>query len=442
MVLLKAMLVLAGLHMMSAAGRLNVDIASHLKHLGTHRYPNEAQKGAREQAAEYIAKQFEECGLRTDLQSLKGFAAPKPGDQLNYIPYKQDKSQVQGTNIIGLSGPVRDEAGAVVVVGANYDTDGVGSPLWDNGAGVAVLLETARLYQAAVVTPRLATLFVAFDLSTDRYGGKASSDGSDGGGGGGGGLPGAYSLVQDYLRSFVSQNTSTVGGAIVLGPLMNVNHETGSQGFDSRLTKLFPDAQEEVAAREYRGDFVALVSGGSEAGRTLAKGVMDSYREVGGRLVEFSLGNHSHTLLPPSLHAREAAYFWQSTFKGLKSPLPAILLTDTETNRAWPRDAATRTQLTEAQREFLDTTVASLVRFLVQRQPVESVEEWREVGLLTALMVSCGVNLLLLVHLHHLCSSPNTGRRHGDAHSPSETLSLQDMKCTASDDKSSFTVLS
>ncbi|XP_063845870.1 uncharacterized protein LOC135091812 isoform X2 [Scylla paramamosain] len=400
MVLLKAMLVLAGLHMMSAAGRLNVDIASHLKHLGTHRYPNEAQKGAREQAAEYIAKQFEECGLRVDLQSLKGFAAPKPGDQLNYIPYKQDKSQVQGTNIIGLSGPVRDEAGAVVVVGANYDTDGVGSPLWDNGAGVAVLLETARLYQAAVVTPRLATLFVAFDLSTDRYGGKASSDGSDGGGGGGGGLPGAYSLVQDYLRSFVSQNTSTVGGAIVLGPLMNVNHETGSQGFDSRLTK------------------------------------------VGGRLVEFRLGNHSHTLLPPSLHAREAAYFWQSTFKGLKSPLPAILLTDTETNRAWPRDAATRTQLTEAQREFLDTTVASLVRFLVQRQPVESVEEWREVGLLTALMVSCGVNLLLLVHLHHLCSSPNAGRRHGDAHSPSETLSLQDMKCTASDDKSSFTVLS
>ncbi|MPC27126.1 hypothetical protein E2C01_020288 [Portunus trituberculatus] len=91
--------------------------------------------------------------------------------------------------------------------------------------------------------------------------------------------------------------------------------------------------------------------------------------------------------------------------------------------------------------DFLDTTVASLVHFLVRRQPAEAMEgEWREVGLLTALMVSCGINLLLLVHLHHLCTSPTASKRERDSHSPSETLSLQDMKCSVSDGRSSFTM--
>lgn len=438
MELLKATVILTVLHVMSVAGGHRVGISSHLQHLTTHRYPSEAQKEAREKAAEYIASQFEECGLRVDLQRLEAFAAPEPGATLNYNLYRQDESEVRGMNIIGLSGPVRDEAGSVVVVGAAYDTDGVGSPVRDNGAGVAVLLETARQYQATMLSPHFATLFVAFDLSTDRYGRKGSRDGS---GGGGGGLPGAYSLVQDYLRSFVNQNTSTVDGAIVLGPLMNVNPETGSQSFDS-LTKLFPTAHEEIAGREYRGDFVAMVSGGgSEAERSLANRVMDSYGKVGGRLVEFRLGNHSHTLLPPSLPAREAAYFWQSTFKGLKSPLPAILLTDTETNRAWPSNAPPTTQLTEAQEEFLDTTVNGLVHFLVQRQPERGAEEWREVGLVIALLVSCAINILLVLHIHHLCSTPSSDKKQGDAHSPSETLSLQDMK-RAREDERSFSVLS
>lgn len=437
MELLKATVILTVLHVMSVAGGQTVGISSHLQHLATHRYPNEEQKEAREKAVEYIASQFEECGLRVDLQRLKAFAAPKSGDTLNYSLYGQDASEVRGVNIIGLSGPVRDEVRSVVVVGAAYDTDGVGSPVRDNGAGVAVLLETARQYQATMLSPHFATLFVAFDLSTDRYGRKGARDGS---GGGGGGLPGAYSLVQDYLRRFVNQNTSTVDGAIVLGPLMNVNPETGSQNFDS-LTKLFPTAHEEIRAREYRGDFVAMVSGGSEAERTLAKRMMDSYGKVGGRLVEFSLGNHSHTLLPPSLPAREAAYFWQSTFKGLKSPLPAILLTDTETNRAWPSNAPPPTQLTEAQEEFLDTTVNGLVQFLVQRQPERGAEEWREVGLVIALLVSCAINILLVLHIHHLCSTPSSAKMQGDAHSPSETLSLQDMRSARKDERS-FSVLS
>ncbi|MPC80710.1 hypothetical protein E2C01_075300 [Portunus trituberculatus] len=89
MALLKPTLVLAALHVASIAEGLHVDIGSHLKHLATHRYPNEAQKGAREQVTEYIARQFEECGLIVHLQRLKGFAAPTPGDTLDYSHYSK-----------------------------------------------------------------------------------------------------------------------------------------------------------------------------------------------------------------------------------------------------------------------------------------------------------------------------------------------------------------
>lgn len=48
-----------------------------------------------------------------------------------------------------------------------------------------------------------------------------------------------------------------------------------------------------------------------------------------------------------------------------------LSLPDIETSRKWPQDAAPHTHLTESQQVFLDTTVISLVHFLVRRQAVE-----------------------------------------------------------------------
>lgn len=67
----------------------------------------------------------------------------------------------------------------VMVVGADYDTTMEHHPLEDNGAGVGVMLETARNYMAATnpastdqPAPFAAVktvIFVAFDLNTRKY---------------------------------------------------------------------------------------------------------------------------------------------------------------------------------------------------------------------------------------------------------------------------------
>lgn len=462
-------LLLAGLHVTSQVEGVEVDVASHLMHLTTHRYPNMEHKEARERTLAYITERFEEYGLRVDHQGLSAFASPDPTNPFlcpDPSYNVQGACTVSGVNVIGVSGPEREEAGAVVVVGAAYDTSGVGSPLYDNGAGLAVLLEVARVYQSSVSRPRLSTLFVAFDLSVESYyvtkegrneEGKVDEDdgsvigareeqqhsedrrreggGGDGGGerrSSGGGLPGGWSLVQDYLRSYLKQNTSCFGGAIVLGPLMNVNHRDHSQGLDDRLQELFPGAQEQVAAGGHRGDFVAMVTKGGdedEVALNLGRRLTESYREMGGRLVEFNLGNRSHSLLPPSLPTRQAAHFWDSTRRGRAAPLPAVLLTDTEEYRQWPPDTPGPSyRLTGEQRAFLHTTVTSLAHFLVWRDPQQGQTDWLVVGLLTTLVASWIINGLLLLHLWRLCASSRKGKPKEADHCSAEVLISRGVK--------------
>lgn len=84
--------------------------------------------------------------------------------------------QVEGVNIIGLAPAISNKPGAVVVVGANYDSntrDDPG-PLFNNGAGIAALLETARLFMhnvkwSGAFKQNFTTIFVAFDLNTKEH---------------------------------------------------------------------------------------------------------------------------------------------------------------------------------------------------------------------------------------------------------------------------------
>ena len=73
--------------------------------------------------------------------------------------------------MIGIKRAVTEHPGAVVVVGADYDSNGVDNALFHNGGGVAALLEVARLYSfnaawSGRFVANYTTVFVAFDINT------------------------------------------------------------------------------------------------------------------------------------------------------------------------------------------------------------------------------------------------------------------------------------
>lgn len=80
--------------------------------------------------------------------------------------------QVRGENIVGVAKGA--ESGDVLLVGADYGTSLVHSPLEDNGAGVAVMLEVARNFMEQMgskgaFTQVKTVVFVGFDLNTKEY---------------------------------------------------------------------------------------------------------------------------------------------------------------------------------------------------------------------------------------------------------------------------------
>lgn len=84
--------------------------------------------------------------------------------------------QVEGVNIIGVAQATSNKPGAIVVVGANYDSNTRENPgpLFNNGAGIAALLETARLFTHNIkwsgsFKQNYTTIFVAFDLNTKEH---------------------------------------------------------------------------------------------------------------------------------------------------------------------------------------------------------------------------------------------------------------------------------
>ena len=82
--------------------------------------------------------------------------------------------QVWGENIIGISEGHNAGKDQIIVVGADYDTmQAPPSAISNNGAGVASLIEIARVYNGLIRTPDFAAnytvIFVAFDLNTREH---------------------------------------------------------------------------------------------------------------------------------------------------------------------------------------------------------------------------------------------------------------------------------
>src|SRR5271169_7037588 len=123
--MLLAPLILAGAFDGSAALRH----ASHLAALGAHPWGSTRNSFA----AEYVAAQFRDAGLsEVRLQEFESHG-------------------IRGSNVIGV---LRSNASEFVLVGAHHDTAPEAPGAYDDGGGVGVLIETARVLARQGGRPR------------------------------------------------------------------------------------------------------------------------------------------------------------------------------------------------------------------------------------------------------------------------------------------------
>lgn len=119
--------------------------------------------GSADQAAEYLRKHFETCGLKPLFGD--SFFQPVPGLQVEGgrdVPLGRNVGAV-------LTGSDPELSGEFIVISAHYDHLGVrNGTLYpgadDNASGVSMLLEVARKLAAAEERPRRSIAFVGFDL--------------------------------------------------------------------------------------------------------------------------------------------------------------------------------------------------------------------------------------------------------------------------------------
>ncbi|XP_037775478.1 uncharacterized protein LOC119572435 [Penaeus monodon] len=336
---------------------------STLQHFADIRFPDINHTDSWLLAREYIKNQFEKCGLAVEMQRFTTTVVTAEGDE----------RQVEGTNIIGTAKAPTDRAGGVVVVGADYDTNAHGEPgpLFNNGAGVGALLEAARLFMrnvgsGGVFRRERATVFVAFDLNTKEHDS-------------GPGKPGGWYFVNEWLWEYVNQSDSHFGGAIVLDSVMNVNQEAHSQDVHEDFRLMFPDTYNRIVQSNNKGNFLGVVTLPQEKAVELKDQFTGNYNKLRMadtfRLEDMTLpDNTAISELLSELTTQDTVHFWSFSANGSMTPLPAVLLTDTENLRHAPSNPCENPAcpdepwLTAEREDFLVSTVKALTNTLLERQ--------------------------------------------------------------------------
>ncbi|XP_063845868.1 uncharacterized protein LOC135091811 [Scylla paramamosain] len=343
-----------------------VDLQQHLDKLSNPRYPIESNTNNRGVVRDYIIERMKYYGLEVKTQKFNTTINKDP------LGINSDRIEVQGTNVIGIQRAVTEHPGAVVVVGADYDSNGVDHPLFYNGAGVATLLEVARMYSvnerwSGHYVANYTTIFVAFDINT-----KLHQDSP--------GRPGGYYFVQNWLMPFLKQK-EYFGGAIILDSVMNVNYKDNSQILSSNFQNIFPDTYKRLQNDNNKGNFLAMVSNGDkEPTKILREQFSGSYykdrRSQPFRLEDMKLSSGvKFDNLLEQFTKSDNIHFWNAKdFNGEPIQLPALLLTDTKNSRTLSTtncitDPCRPVELvTEERTEFVEATVKGVTTFLFNRQ--------------------------------------------------------------------------
>ena len=210
--------------------------------------------------------------------------------------------ELHGVNIVAVK--EGDAGGAALLVGAHHDTV-PGSPgADDNGAGVAALLELAR-----VLAPhrfRRSIVLAAFD--TEEIG-----------------LLGARALLPDLLRE------RRVGGAVVFETMAYTATEPNSQIVPPGMDQLYRGQMARLRRHGVAGDFTALIYNGPS--RRLARSLGEGLAHLAGPDAPVLLRDPSDIPLLGRVLARavpavrnfarsDHVVFW-------RAGIPAVLVTDT-----------------------------------------------------------------------------------------------------------------
>lgn len=195
-----------------------------------------------------------------------------------------------GTNLIGT---LRGTSRELVIASAHYDHIARCAGADDNASGVAATLELARLLASA---PRSRTLGVAFWDEEER------------------GLLGSRAFAQR-----ARQRNEQIALALSFDSVGFARANAHSQRVPSGFERLLPEQAAQLAQREFRGDFIALVAGSSAH---LSSALLASYAApLQLPLLRVDVSPLEAALMP-DLFRSDHASFWLSGY-------PALLLTDT-----------------------------------------------------------------------------------------------------------------
>lgn len=197
-----------------------------------------------------------------------------------------------GVNVIGVrTGTTKPDER--VVVSAHYDSVPSCAGADDNGTGVAATLEAARVLS---LQPHDRTLVVACWDEEER------------------GLIGSSAYVA---------REKAAGAKIVLSLVFEMigyrSTEPGSQQSDAQLEAVFPDAGAQIAANDYRGDFILVVN--DESAAAAVADLQATAKTVKLPVVNISLLAPLKSAID-ALRRSDHAPFWDADY-------PAVMITDT-----------------------------------------------------------------------------------------------------------------
>lgn len=339
----------------------DVNITRQLQHFTTQRFPNHDHQEEHLKARKYIKDYFNYHGLIVKTQEFNTSVNVRVTD------LTPEDEFVLGENIMGIAPAVSNKPGSVIVVAADYDTNGIDNPMLNNGAGVSVLLETVRLFMhnvrwSGAFSQNFTTVFVALDLNTRehlRSGGK----------------PGGWYFVHEWLWNYLNQSDINFGGAYIIDSVMNLNLGVNTQSLSEDFREMFPETFEHVDADERRGNFLSMVTINMEKSLMLKDQYIGSYNKDRikrpYRIEDMTLPKSlSMSRLLASLTRQDTIHFWAYEHHNVSLPLPAALITDTERLRNIPLidNCTDLCQLTPERNEFLTTTTLALTRTLLSRQ--------------------------------------------------------------------------
>ncbi|XP_042882076.1 uncharacterized protein LOC122259390 [Penaeus japonicus] len=351
-----------GASLVAADIDMDVEIKEKLQHFSEYRFPSVRHEANWIKAREYIETEFAYYGLRVQKQIFNTTVSTIDGEKT-----------VEGVNIIGVAGATSNKPNAIVVVGANYDSNTRENPgpLFNNGAGIAALLETARLFMHNVkwsghFKQNFTTIFVAFDLNTKEHDS-------------GPGVPGGWHFVNEWLWNYLNKTDTNFGGAFVVDSIMNINQEPNSQDTSEIFRSMFPETFNSMAKNGNKGNFIGVVAPSDEKSKNLKDQFVGNYRKDRRkrpfRLEDMTLPSAiNHNQIISELTTQETIHFWAFNPNGTSRPLPALLITDTEKLRAMPPNPCSgkvcppKAWLTDEREEFLVATVKGLTNTLLRRQ--------------------------------------------------------------------------